>query len=98
MFSFNFSQIMGLFLFFFGLIVLNRCSAMERRDYMARSLPETTHPARADSRQREMIGPPPRRPRYTGRRLGPDATRGPENIQGVRVVMQDFTSHKPIVR
>ncbi|MCH8314183.1 MAG: hypothetical protein IID17_14505 [Nitrospinae bacterium] len=54
MFSFNFSQIMGLFLFFFGLIVLNRCSAMERRDYMARSLPETTHPARADSREREM--------------------------------------------
>jgi len=54
MFSFNFSQIMGLFLFFFGLIVLNRCSAMERRDFMARSLPETTHSARADSREREM--------------------------------------------
>jgi len=54
MFSFNFSQILGLLLFFFGLIVLNRCSAMERLDYMTRSLPETRHPAGPGLREREI--------------------------------------------
>jgi hypothetical protein len=53
MFSFNFMQVLGLLQFFFGLIVLNRCCAMERMDYLTRSLPETMHPAKPDSRARE---------------------------------------------
>jgi hypothetical protein len=53
MFSFKFMQILGLLLFFFGLVILNRCSAMERMDYLTRSLPETIHPAKPDSRERE---------------------------------------------
>lgn len=54
MFSFNFSQILGLLMFFIGLIILNRCSAVERMDYMARSLPETLYSARPDSDGRKM--------------------------------------------
>jgi hypothetical protein len=53
MFSFSFMQILGLLLFFFGLIILNRCSAMERTDYLTRSLPEALHPAKPDSGERE---------------------------------------------
>ncbi len=54
MLSFSFTQILGLLLFFFGVIILNRCSAMERMDYLARSLPETSRPAGSDSEAREI--------------------------------------------
>ncbi len=53
MFFLNFSQILGLLLFFFGLIILHRLSAMERQDYMTRSLPETMHRSGPGSRERE---------------------------------------------
>jgi drug/metabolite transporter (DMT)-like permease len=54
MFSFNFSQILGLLLFFFGLIILNRCSQAELKDYMTRSLPDRIRPARSDFHEREI--------------------------------------------
>lgn len=54
MFSFNFMQILGLLLFFFGLIILNRCQAMERMDHLTRSLPETTDAFSSDLRQGEI--------------------------------------------
>ena len=53
MFSFNFVQILGLHLFFFGLIVLNRCNQMEHMDYLTRSLPETTRSAKSDLEEKE---------------------------------------------
>jgi len=51
MFSFNFIQILGLLLFFFGWVVLNRCYVIELKDFMARSLPARM---RSDSRAREL--------------------------------------------
>ncbi len=53
MFSFNFIQILGLLLFFFGLIVLNRCNQVEHMDYLTRSLSETMHSAKSDLEERE---------------------------------------------
>ena len=53
MFSLNFIQILGLLLFFFGLIVLNRCNQVEHMDYLTRSLSETMHSAKSDLEERE---------------------------------------------
>ncbi len=53
MFSLNFIQILGLLLFFFGLIVLSRCKQMEHMDYLTRSLSETMHSVKSKSEERE---------------------------------------------
>jgi hypothetical protein len=53
MFSFNFVQILGLLLFFFGLIVLNRCNQMEHMDYLTRSLPEPRHSSKSGLEEKE---------------------------------------------
>ena len=54
MFFLSFSQVLGLLLFFLGWIVLNHCSKRERLDFMDRSLPESTGPARGDYEEREL--------------------------------------------